>query len=40
MALLCLVQNMYMCLLYQTHNISRLVLHLVQYFSKRMFTVQ
>ena len=28
-----------MCLLYQSHQIARLLSHLIQYFSKRMFTV-
>ena len=40
MVLMCLLQNVDMCLLYQSHQIARLLSHLIQYFSKRMFTVE
>ena len=39
MVLMCLLQNINMCLLYESHQIARLVSHLIKYFSKRMFTV-
>ena len=37
--LMCLMQNIDMCLLYESHEIARLVSHLIDYFSKLMFTV-
>ena len=37
---MCLVQNIAMCLLYKSHQIARLVSHLINHFSKRMFTMQ
>ena len=39
MELMCLMQNINMCLLYKSHQIARLVSHLINYFSKCMFTV-
>ena len=39
MVLICLMQNIDMCLLYKTHQIARLVSHLINPFSKWMFTV-
>ena len=39
MVLMCLVQNIDMCLLYKSHQIARLVSQLINYFSKWMFTV-
>ena len=39
MVLMWLLQNIDMCLLYKSHQIARLVSHLIKYFSKRMFTV-
>ena len=39
MILLCLMQHINMCLLYKSHQIARLVLHLINHFSKWMFTV-
>ena len=39
MELICLVQNIDMCLLYKSHQIARLVSHLINHFSKWMFTV-
>ena len=36
---MCLMQNIDMCLLCKSHQISRLVSHLINYFSKWMFTV-
>ena len=35
----CLMQNIDMCLLYISHQIARLVSHLINHFSKWMFTV-
>ena len=35
-----LMQNIDMCLLYESHEIARLVSYLITYFSKWMFTVQ
>ena len=37
--LICLMQNIDMCLLYKSHQIARLVSHLFNHFSKLMFTV-
>ena len=37
--LICLMQNIDMCLLYKYHQIARLVSHLINHFSKWMFTV-
>ena len=34
-----LMQNIDMCLLYKSHRIARLLSHLINYFSKWMFTV-
>ena len=39
MVLTCLMQNTNMCLLYKSHRIARLVSHLINHFSKWMFTV-
>ena len=39
MVLICLMQNIDMYLLYKSHQIARLVLHLINHFSKWMFTV-
>ena len=39
MALICLMQNIDMCLLYKSHQNARLVSHLINHFSKWMFTV-
>ena len=39
MILLCLMQNIDMCLLYKSHQVARLVSHLINHFSKWMFTV-
>ena len=39
MVLMCLMQNIDMCLLYKSHQIARLVSHLINYFSKWMLTV-
>ena len=39
MKLICLMQNIDMCLLYKSHQIARLVSHLTNHFSKWMFTV-
>ena len=38
MVLMCLMQNIDMCLLYKFHQIVRFSSHLINYFSKRMFT--
>ena len=40
MVLICLMQNIDMCLLYKSHQIARLVSHLINQFSKWMFTVE
>ena len=40
MKLKCLMQIIAMCLLYKSHQIARLVSHLINNFSKRMFTVK
>ena len=40
MVVICLMQNIDMCLLYKPHQIARLVSHFINHFSKRMFTVQ
>ena len=34
------MQNIDICLLYKSHQIARLVSHLINHFSKWMFTVQ
>ena len=34
------MQNIDMCFLFKPHQIARLVSHLINYFSKWMFTVQ
>ena len=34
------MQNIDICLLYKSHQILRLVSHLINYFSKWMFTVK
>ena len=39
MELMCLMQNIDMSLLYKSHQIARLVSHLINQFSKWMFTV-
>ena len=39
MVLICLMQNIDMCLLYKSHQIARLVSHLINHFSKWMLTV-
>ena len=39
MVLICLMQNIGMCLPYTSHQIARLVSHLINHFSKWMFTV-
>ena len=39
MELICLMQNIGMCLLYKSHQIARLVPHFINHFSKWMFTV-
>ena len=39
MVLMCLMQNMNMCLLYKSHQIARSVSHLIKYISKWMFIV-
>ena len=39
MVLMCLMQNIDMSLLYKSHQIARLVSHLINYFFKWMFTV-
>ena len=36
---ICLMQNIYMCLLYKSHQIARLVSHLINHFSQWIFTV-
>ena len=40
MVLICLMQNIDMCLLYKSHQVARLVSHLINHFSKWMFTVK
>ena len=40
MVLICLMQNIDMCLLYKSHQIARLVSHLINPFSKWMFTME
>ena len=40
MVLIYLMQNIDMCLLYKSHQIARLVSHLINPFSKWMFTVE
>ena len=40
MVFICLMQNIDMCLLYKSHQIARLVSHLINHFSKWVFTVQ
>ena len=39
MVLICLMQNIDMYLLYKSHQIARLVSHLIHHFSKWMYTV-
>ena len=39
MELICLMQYIDMCLLYKSHQIARLVSHLINHFSMWMFTV-
>ena len=39
MLFICLMQNIDMCLLYKSHRIARVASHLIDHFSKRMFTV-
>ena len=39
MVLICLMQNIDMCLLHKSYQIARLVSHLINHFSKWMFTV-
>ena len=39
MVLISLMQNIDMCLLYKSHQITRLVSHLINHFSKWIFTV-
>ena len=39
MKLICVMQNIDMCLLYKSHQIARLVSHLINHFSKWLFTV-
>ena len=39
MELVWLMQNIDMCLLYKSHQIARLVSHLINHISKWMFTV-
>ena len=39
MVLVCLMQNIDMFLVYKSHQIARLVSHVVNHFSKWMFTV-
>ena len=39
MVLICFMQNIDMCLLYKSHQIARWVSHLINHFSKWMFTV-
>ena len=39
MILMCLMQNIDMCLLYKSYQIARLVSHLINQFSKWLFTV-
>ena len=40
MVLICLMQNIDMCLLYESHQIARLVSHFINPFFKWMFTVE
>ena len=40
MVLMCFMQNTNMCLLYKSDQIARLVSHLINHFSKWMFTVK
>ena len=39
MVLICLMQNIDMCFLYKSHQIARLVSHLISHFSKWMFAM-
>ena len=39
MVLICLMQNIDVCLLYKSYQIARLVSHLINHFSKRMLPV-
>ena len=38
--LICFMQNIDMCLLYKSHQIAHLASHLINHFSKSMFTVK
>ena len=38
MVLMCLMEDIDVCFLYKFHQIARLVSHLINYFSKLMFT--
>ena len=40
MVLMCLMENIDMCLLYKSHQIARLLSYLINHFSKWIFTVQ
>ena len=40
MVLMCLIENIDMCLLYKSYQIAHLVSQLINYFIKWMFTVQ
>ena len=37
---ICFMQNIDMCLLYKSHQIARLVSHLINHFSQWLFTVE
>ena len=39
MVLMCLMQDIDVCFSYKFHQIARLVSHLINYFSKLLFTV-
>ena len=39
MVLICLMQNVDMCLLYKSNQIARSISHLINHFSKWMLTV-
>ena len=38
MVLICVMQNIDMCILHKSHEIARLVSHLINHFSKWLFT--
>ena len=40
MVLICVMQNIDMCLVYKSDQIARLVSHVINHFSKWMFTVK